>query len=359
MLVNPRSNVKEKTLVVLGAGASKEVGLPIGRELTSTIARLLNIEFDDFNKQISGDRTIMDAIRLLVKQSAGSIDDINPYLHAAWRIRDAMPQAASIDSFIDAHNDDRKIELCGKLAVVRSILSAERDSRLYFDKSVGESGIKYHLVRDTWFGSFIELVTDNCRKEDLAARFSNLVMVIFNYDRCIEHFLMHSLQNYYGIDNAQAAELVNGIEIYHPYGKVGHLPWQQHKGSIGFGVEPSPKTLLGVSEQIRTFTEGTNPQSSEIVAIRDQIQECSILLFLGFAFHKLNMELLRQIENTDSVTNRSTCYATAHGISVFDCQIIERDVARRKLANFDKIYIRYDLTCSALFNEYRRSLSFA
>ena len=42
-------------VLVLGAGASKEVNLPIGTELKSEIARLLDIRFEFGSRQKSGD----------------------------------------------------------------------------------------------------------------------------------------------------------------------------------------------------------------------------------------------------------------------------------------------------------------
>ena len=124
---------QSKTLIVVGAGASKEARLPTGNELTATIASKIDIRFSEFSGQSSGDHEITAAL----KSHATDVDRqpgvINPYLHACRRIRDAMPQAISIDSFIEDHQGDEKIELCGKLAIVQSILEAERKSFLFFD----------------------------------------------------------------------------------------------------------------------------------------------------------------------------------------------------------------------------------
>ncbi len=119
---------KSKTLFVIGAGASSEAGLPTGNELTGTIADKVDIKIEGYDGQISGDVEIFRALRSLAKDADGHIDE---YLGACWRIRDAMPQASSIDAFIDNQGDD-KIELCGKLAIVRSILEEEQKSRLFF-----------------------------------------------------------------------------------------------------------------------------------------------------------------------------------------------------------------------------------
>jgi hypothetical protein len=35
--------------------------------------------------------------------------DINPSLEAAWRIREALPQAISIDNFIESHQGDERV----------------------------------------------------------------------------------------------------------------------------------------------------------------------------------------------------------------------------------------------------------
>ena len=122
------SNLTEKSLVlVVGAGASKEVNLPVGAELKTQIAKVLNIQYEHF-KKISGDDIINDSFRIL------AADRIDPYVVAARRVRDAMPQAISIDNFIDSHRTDEKIAKCGKLAIARCILQAESKSLLKIDR---------------------------------------------------------------------------------------------------------------------------------------------------------------------------------------------------------------------------------
>ena len=98
-----------KSLVlVVGAGASKEVNLPVGAELRTRIATALDIKYYDGYKRSSGDGTIDEAFRELVRETNPQQQDINPFLHSSWRIRDAMPQAISIDNFIDSHRNDER-----------------------------------------------------------------------------------------------------------------------------------------------------------------------------------------------------------------------------------------------------------
>src|SRR5947209_3367094 len=97
------------TVFVLGAGASKEAGLPTGAELKSQIAPRLDFRFDAFQYEPkSGDPAIVAALREVAKDRqppemrGRQQPDINPYIREGHRIREAMVQAISIDNFIDA-----------------------------------------------------------------------------------------------------------------------------------------------------------------------------------------------------------------------------------------------------------------
>lgn len=347
----------KKTFIVVGAGASKEANLPTGYELKQKIATILDIQFKNGSQQIRGDYVVCNAIRHAIQRDNPTARDINPHLHAARRIRDAMPQAISIDNFIDAHQGDNKLELCGKLAIVRAILEAERNSLLHFDTKNLNSGINYHSLEGTWLNAFMKLLTENCRAEKLEERLSSIGFIVFNYDRCIEHFLYHSLQTYYGINSDHAAALVRGIEIYHPYGTVGALEWYKGKHTVEFGAETQPDQLVDLAGQIKTFTEGTDPDSSDVFAIRKGMIEARIVLFLGFAFHRLNLDLIRPTQSSYSNPDEVRYFGTASGISRSDCDVISSELKKLGGIKSQNIALRNDLTCSQLFQEYWRSLS--
>lgn len=342
----------KKTLYIVGAGASSEAGLPTGHELKEKIANLLGFERD----LKSGDSCILEALLMYVNQTKIQEKDINPYLLAARHIRDAMHQATSIDNFIDTHKDDKKIELCGKLAIVRSILDAEKNSKLYIDPSNINNRLNFRDLEKTWYSNFMKLLTENCSKENIAKRLESITLIIFNYDRCIEHFLYNSLQNYYGLKPDEANKLVNEIEIYHPYGVVGSLPWQDTQ-SVAFGAELQPHELLNSAYKIKTFTEGTDPQSSEILSIRKNITNTNRVVFLGFAYHKLNMKLLMPDGPLLDSSNARFCFGTAKGISNSDCKIIKSEIKTNYKLNMNTCEIRNELDCYHLFEEYWRSLS--
>lgn len=347
---------RNHTVIIIGAGASCECGLPTGAELRTKIARLLDIRFKHGYEQVSGDYDIVEALRIAVQRDQSGSRDINPYLHAGRHIGDAMPQAISIDNFIDTHQGDAKLELCGKLAIVKAILQGERSSSLYFDPMGTQRRINFDALDTTWYNTFVQLLTQNCTIKSLAERLSKVSFVIFNYDRCIEHFLYHSIQNVYGVDANAAAELVRSMTILHPYGVVGNLPWQGGNQTIDFGGQPRGRQLLELAGGIKTFTEGTDPSASDILKIREYLNQATTLLFLGFAFHAQNLELLNPGRNhPDPIAVRY--YGTAFGMSASDCDLVREDLVKLGSARPDRIILRNDKKCLDMFREYWRSLA--
>jgi hypothetical protein len=341
----------KRTVLILGAGASREVGLPVGDELKKHVASMLDIRFETDGRQRSGDWRIIDALRLHIHPAR----DVNPHRQAACRVAAAMPQAISIDNFIDAHKGDAKIEICGKLAIVQGILNAERASKLFHDSTSGEA-FNHGRVAGTWFNGFFQVLTENCRLDNLEERLGALTLIVFNYDRCIEHYLYLAFQTYYGIGAERASELVKRIHIFHPYGSVGSLPWFRGNTSAAFGHEPNAQELLKLSGEIKTFTEGTDPSSSDIIAIREKVKAADRLVFLGFAFHPLNLQLLWDASAKPPAPSNTACFATGMGISTNDIGVIAAELV--ELGGFVEAKVRINtLTCSQLFQEYRRTLA--
>ena len=342
---------------IIGAGASKEVNIPTGSELKTNIANLLNMQWDWHaqDKLQSGDYLIAGALREHVRHADGRNGDINPYVHEARNIRDALPLAISIDRFIDTHRDNEKIVLCGKLAIVRSILLNERNSLLYYDQTMGAK-LNFSRLEKTWYNPFFQLLAENCRPENITQRLESITLIVFNYDRCVEHFIYNALQYFYRVPAQEAIELVKHINIFHPYGTVGNLPWLGQDATTEFGQEPLPKQLLELSQKIKTYAEGTDPSASEILNIREHMRKANTVVFLGFAFDQLNMELINPSQVDATTSDGIKCFATTYGISASDSNHIKKDISNLYHGSID--VQTANLTCSGLFQEYRRPLSF-
>ena len=341
-----------KTLLIVGAGASKEAGLPTGAELKADIASRLNLEFED-RRQTSGDAEIVQALFRHTQAEDGS-KKIEPYVEAAIQIHDAMPLAPSIDTFIDNHRGNERIETCGKLAIVRSILEAERNSEIFIAPQSRKPKIDFKKIEKTWFGMFWKLLTDGARRDTIASRIKSVSFINFNYDRCIEHFLYHALRDYFGISDSETADLINEVEIVHPYGTVGYLPWQSGNSVVPFGDQKTGADLLSRSTEIKTFTERVEDRVT-VDLMRQLVQTAKRVVFLGFAFHSQNLELIKP----DEPTQVKRVYLTRKGISQSDYQDVEPRIYKF-FGNVNiNLYSEHEMTCSKLFGEYWRRLAFS
>lgn len=126
-----------------------------------------------------------------------------------------------------------------------------------------------------------------------------------------------------------------------------------------FGADPSIRSLRLLAEQIRTFAEATSPIGGDADIIRSYVSKADTLIFLGFAYHQQNLELLiepRYDTDPHGANHASTTLlGTAHKISAPDRDMIERDL-RTVTDRFGQFEIR-NLTCRQFFEEYWRTLS--
>jgi hypothetical protein len=346
--------LKQPTVLVLGAGASQEVKMPTGSELTEEIAKIVSDNYD--MRFEGGDRRFGDA--LAQKLASKGIRDLTPYVDAGRLIKRGMAQSLSIDNFIHIHRENPAIELCGKTAIATAILKAERDCKMYIRPDGVHRGLDFsdELVNKSWFNGFIKLLTEYSKVDELADKLRHLTLIVFNYDRCIEHFLFHSFMNVYGVDKPTALDLISRITIYHPYGTLGPLLWTKQPGAIDFGADPHGVTICGAADRLKTFTEGTDPGSEELVAVREAIQEARTIVFLGFAFHPLNLKLIfgePQSRRVDPLRVRGT----AKNLSEEDTEIVTSELARYLGVHNQTVQLDKDATCALLLARYWRSLA--
>lgn len=347
---------RSKTVFIVGAGASQEVGLPTGAELKDIIAEKLNIKYDFRSENpyvpVSGDAGIA---AILAEYARSNSQDFNHYLEEAWKIVKAIPQAISIDNLMHAHRGNSALELCGKLAIARAILESESKSALYVDEPSREP-FNPENIKGTWFENFFRILhEDVTRDAHLGSIFENVTFINFNYDRCIEQFLYYSLPNYYHVGESDAIELISNLTILRPYGLVGPLPWQDRRCVPFGGRYAGGMSLLDIASQIKTFTERSEDNAAR-ETIRAQVENADTLVFLGFGFHSLNMELIKP--SRGSVRR---VFATAKGISDADIQVITGEVINTWLSNlhnpnFD-LRVNNKVSCCDLFTEYWLSLS--
>jgi hypothetical protein len=198
------------------------------------------------------------------------------------------------------------------------------------------------------------------RLEDIEMVFENIGFIIFNYDRCIEHFLLNALRQLYSISEQRAAETLQRLNIIHPYGDVGILKTALSNDGVFYGgdYEGLNEDYVDLAKRIRTYTEAKDDEERENMDIA--LRDAERWVFLGFGFHEQNLKLLKPGAGHE----QKTVFATALKMSGSDL-----NVTRGRIAAFFKSGARVDmhqqlektvhpnLTCAQLFDYYTQSLA--
>lgn len=306
---------RQKVVFVVGAGASCEIGLPSGKQLKDYIQSALNLRFD-FGQQVSGDARVGNAIiRHASEHNRRRIDN---YLNACQLIIDALPPSISIDNLLDAHSGDELIELCGKIGIVHSIWKSEAESKL--QKSISNKRLNLGAVADTWLTTFFQMLSEGVRRSNIDSLFDNVYVISFNYDRCIEVFLIYAIQSYYNVSHEEAISCVARLKIIHPYGSVGSILTGE-AGFVPFGGDKY--SLLETSRRIKTFSEGMKSKSYGDV-LKEAIQSSEKVVFLGFAFHPINMDIL----SVEGAPNMKQVFGTTFEMGEPAVNVIRSDIMR-------------------------------
>lgn len=318
--------LSRRTVFVVGAGASAELDLPIGEGLKSWIADALALD-PNSRDGIFKDKHVETAVRSYVMEEEPSQRErtYKAFEEAATVITKALPFALSIDQYLDSQRANPTIVRLGKIGIASSILKAEGNS------SIGKVQSRTGRLQDlgkrfpqqagkTWHLKLVQLLTAGRAKEDLHHVFDSVAFIVFNYDRCLEHYLTLALSRYYGEDTGSIRQALASLKIVHPYGQVGGLTWQGGV-TVPFGGEAEGH-LRSVADDILTFTESAN--SGVTSEVKGLIEGAETLVFMGFGYLPQNVELLtgRQRSNAKRV------FYTTKGVSKNDSDFVDDDLER-------------------------------
>ncbi|WP_156360063.1 hypothetical protein [Sphingomonas sp. Leaf10] len=318
--------LSRKTVFVLGAGASAELKLPVGETLKSWIADALAL---DAGRRIGAfsDEHVETAVLSYVYEEERNMQPqvYREYEQAATVISKALPFALSIDQYLDSQRANPVIVNLGKIGIASSILKAERQSiignplRQAVRLQGGESRLPAE-VRQTWHLKLVQLLTAGKAKEDLDSLFNDVAFIVFNYDRCLEHYLTLALSRYYGTEANAMSQVLSRLEIVHPYGQVGNMPWQGGT-TVPFGGEAEGQ-LRNVARSLLTFTESA--QSGVTEQVKSLIETAETVVFMGFGYLPQNVELL----TARFQSNAKRVFYTTYGVSRSDSELVEIDLQR-------------------------------
>ncbi|MDB6157769.1 MAG: hypothetical protein JWO04_1475 [Gammaproteobacteria bacterium] len=234
------------TTLVLGAGASKPYGYPLGEELVAGIAQnkfelvnnLLQLNFE-------GD-VIEEFRRSLIESGLGSID-----------------------AYLGRVSRHGKV---GKSALAHQML--------HYDSGAAN-------FSTNWLGYLWRLIVEDVNKpEDLKE--NKLSIVTFNYDTSVDRFFVNAIRSTFDIATQQACEYAKIIPIVHVYGS---LPTEQTLQRVA-PTTPSLAAIRTTADRLIVLHEG-EVDSDELVEARQFLINSKIRVFLGFGYLKENATRLK------------------------------------------------------------------
>nr|WP_140404504.1 hypothetical protein [Sphingomonas sp. CDS-1] len=322
--------------------------------MTEHIAGLINFKPDTVRRVPQGDPLIHETLRQVAAKDPAHKE--NKFLGSGRELAEAMDLAPSIDTFLHTHSANEEFKLLGKLGIARAILKAEAASKL---APRNDKPFKMRPMADTWYVSLAQHLFSGVAADNPKSAFENVSFIVFNYDRCLEIFLVRALCVYFQIPAREAVAIVAGLNIIHPYGSLGSLTeGDRHRAAFG----DLDCNLLSIAGRILTFSESIDDEEL-VQQIKVLVAEAETLVFLGFAFHEQNMKLLGDdVPKQDKQSATQRVYATTHGLSASDAGVVKSQIAHLIRGRPQKARDNYSIElfsgeCRALFAEYWRSLS--
>lgn len=280
--------IEEQTVFILGAGASTPYGFPTGKELRRKICQ-------NFFKRL---KVLIDAINDPKVKSVREESTIGPAKDFVSAFEKSGNE--SIDLWL---NRNKGYSGIGKLAIALNILNAERASRYYENVADNEDWCLYLYRR----------MTDTMIDDGSHKLFKNnkVTFITFNYDRSLEYYLYECLTNSF-TSLRKSIPPINELFPFRPlhvFGKIADLPWESSSG-LDYRCKCDYDRICKIKDNIRTIFEDTDNDLSE--RIRGQIAKARRVFFLGFGYHRENLEILGI---PDVLCDEQYIYGTALGFT--------------------------------------------
>lgn len=310
--------IRAGTVFVLGAGASHELGFPLGTELRGKIKTLCSRRkpADGFHRYVPTPIEEYCGQQELATEFGVSLEAI---AQAQGVLKDTIDAVDSIDQFLGLHSGDAVLLGIGKLAITRAIADAERSSAIFWHRGNHQEPSFADASR-AW-NSYLQrlwvLFSDGRDRSNIHEMFEGVTFINFNYDRSLEYFFYIRLRQLMRMGKERACEIVDSMNVVRPYGSIGLGPCDETDvgGKVVFAPELHGARLLAASKQIRIISD--DRASGNVLAEQVQISVANSknVVVLGCAFHQANLKILAIKNAADPRMNRGRrLWCTAHGI---------------------------------------------
>lgn len=298
--------LRRNTLFVVGAGASFDFGFPLGSELVALIREELSGRSDASSPYL-GSPEVKNAIELIAYETTQNFDDV---YWAGQKLASILANyPVSIDNVIATHSKDPNLVAVAKLVIAKVLLQREKQSKL---TTLAGNGLRNsQFDKNNWLNFCLQRMFTQSPGGDTLDVFSKAHFISFNYDRCIRQIARRALASYFYLDDFDAISACDRLEITHPYGSLGELPNTAHGGETGFGQNVNAETIVKMSRNIKTFTEGIAETD-----IKKEIDEATkwaeSIVFVGFGYIDENLKLL---QSSSLKSNQRCVFGSACGMT--------------------------------------------
>ena len=267
--------IEENIVFVLGAGASRDYGFPLGFELVQSVISKLARDTDTRKR--------------FVDLTGCSEEEVSEFTYAL-----NTSAQNSVDAFLEHRRGFMRV---GKAAMAYCLIECELPDKLYRERDPTGNWLRYLLAQ---------------MRSDTFEEFANnkVAFITFNYDRCLEYFLCTALAASFGKTEEESANVLKKIRIIHVHGQLGYLPAWGEKNSRPFWLVPDVDMLRMCIEEIKVMHEGADVVTPEYEKARTLLGGANRVYFMGIGFNSLNLERLAIKSLKDDVA-----YATGRGLN--------------------------------------------
>ena len=262
--------INNKSVFILGAGASHTYGFPLGTGLRDKIVK-------DY-------QNILNQLRRRIHQE----DFLNVSIEFINKFK--LSSDMSIDLFLSKFP---QYEFVGKVAIIYNILQAEKTSLFLEDLKEYKNSRKENNDDWMWHLYYKLTIKLNMINDYSKIDFNDVSFITFNYDRSLEHFIYTSFENGFdfGRIGGSSKELIKKINIHHVYGKVANLPWEG-KDERSLTYKSYNIDQYQISKCINNIKVIYDRTSSNLDTIRDAIEKAGRIYLLGFGYDQVNLKIL-------------------------------------------------------------------
>lgn len=258
--------ISRKTVLILGAGASKPYLFPTGRELLLEICEKIE----------KSERPFVSVLSEI---------GISQERLGAFRFDLARSNQPSVDAFVE--NRPEYLDV-GKATIAAALIPYERPEMTFERRKEVE-----------WYEYLFHQLGP--KPEDMAN--GNLTIVTFNYDRSLDYFLFMAAIHSFGVDSG--ASVGRSIPIVHLYGLLGEPVFKVPE--TGRQYDPQlDAAALNTSVAGILMPQEAEKKADLFHVARKLIRQAEVVCFLGCAYHPLNIQRLDLPTESSPIIHGST-----------------------------------------------------